>query len=354
MLKGNRFKKGVLMLALLLLSAGSIVACGGGGGGGGGGTSAPAQQTSVLSAANAPQAASSAMDSMSMVMGVPGALGSAIQPAKLFLVPAGAAAGQSVVATQPVLRALVARALSASRNATQDSAAADGSVSEPVACTTSGQLMVSGSWTGPNPPVTASQISNGTFNITAASCAEGGVTMNGSMEITFQGPLSAPTSLTISAPSLTFSDSLDSLVMSSLTLAVTNIVEGASGLTDLTSATIIMNGSIRGTVSGTSVFLDANNFTIAFSTDVGGDETLTVSGTVEPSCLSGSITYSTPTAIYVPSGATCPSSGEVLVSSGGNTTEVLFSNGQAGVYFNGALTNSYASCTSIQGLCMPQ
>jgi hypothetical protein len=79
---------------------------------------------------------------------------------------------------------------------------------------------------------------------------------------------------------------------------------------------------------------------------------ITISGKIKPSCLGDWITITTPIPIFIPIGDDCPTAGEIVATSGEyNVKVVISSNYNITVYFNEVLTETYANCREVMGLC---
>jgi hypothetical protein len=207
-------------------------------------------------------------------------------------------------------------------------------------CPGGGTVTLSATWTGPDNPTHPSQIIDLNATITFSSCGEGTMTMNGTVNIVLSGPANNPTSLAFSSSNFNFSDSAtgDNIAMTNFSL-------------ESTDTTITVSGAISGTADGHSINEEYENITIVVSSTTGG-ETITISGRMKPSCLDGWITIGTNTAIFVPTDADCPTAGEVVITSAGNTVKVVIeSDSTINVYFNDVLETTYSSCSELEGVC---
>ncbi len=309
-----------------------ITGCGGGGGGNGG---APPQTGGAqLTANNTPQAGSAVIQAL--YLGGPLSAAGEIQPLSI------SSKTSSKNYSKPPLRSILDKVVSISKAQRHKSEVhAAGSMPPTTeSCTGGGNVTVSATWQGPDEPTDPSQIVNFNGNITFNSCKEDTVTLNGSMNIAFEGPLSNPTKLTISASNFTYADSEtgDNITMANFKLVFTD-------------GTMTLAGTIRGTVDGESVNEEYDKFRMAFSSDIGGI-TVSISGRVNPSCLGGWVTITTNTLIFIPKDADCPTAGEVVITSGGNSARmVIASDYKITIYFNGTLVQTYNDCEEVDGLC---
>jgi hypothetical protein len=221
--------------------------------------------------------------------------------------------------------------------------------STPFSCA-SGSGTMSASWTGPPEPSDPSQIMDLQMNMTFNQCYDGEITLNGSVSMSFNGPLSDPTSFTFSTSSLSYINlPYDTLTMSGFTMSITDLSYDIYG--GLTGGTITVSGAITGTLDEQPVDESCESLRISYTSEVSGD-TITISGRLRPSCLGGWINISTTNAIFSPAGSDCPTSGDINISSGGNTVRVVISGDSSiTLYLNGVLLETYSSCTELEGLC---
>ena len=213
------------------------------------------------------------------------------------------------------------------------------------ACSGGGTVIMSATWTGPDIPQDASQISDLEATLTFSSCKEGTATINGTASFTFAGTLDNPTGFTFSSLNFTFADSStgDNITMTNFSLVITS--------PDLTGSTIMLSGAISGIADNLSIIDVYENLTIDHRYTQNGDM-FTLSGRMRPVCLDGWITINTSIDIFVPANADCPSAGEIIITSAGdNISVVMESDSTISIYFNGTLVQTYGDCTELEGLC---
>ncbi len=303
------FKGLMLIIAMSLLT----IACGSSSGGGGGGDDGtPSQTGATLTAQNAKLAASGVGQAIDLIE-----LGDLLEGISII----GISNSSNQILSDSQIGAL------GSLPATTQSCAA-------------GTMTVSATWEGPNNPTSASQIIDMNANATFNSCKLGTMTFNGAAIIQLSGPANNPASVNFSSSNLNASDSAtgDNITMTNISFLITN-----------TSLTI--SGAISGTADGQSINEEYDNFTISESSTSGGT-LMTLSGKMKSSCLGGWVTIDTTTAIFVPTNASCPTDGEVVITSNGDTvTLVIQSDASMDVYFNDVIEESYNSCSELDDVC---
>ncbi len=339
-------KNVTLIAAVVLGMFVSVLAGCGGGGGGGGDTPAPSPAPSTeasLSATNAPQAGSAVLQAANIV-GAASAIG-AYQPA-------GASSGTASHYTSPVLIALYEQAVSFANSQKSKSeiqiAGSRGPITE--TCDGGGTVSISATWTGPDNPTNASQVVDFRGNMTYSSCREDTHTLNGSASIAFEGPLSAFTKLTFSASNVSYSDTVNSDM---LTFTNVSIVFSDFAFTNgkLTDASITLSGGLSGTAHGAPLSIECDGYKMVFNSG-GGGTAVSMSGRIKPACLGGWVTVSTNIPLFVPTGANCPTAGEVIVASRGNSAKTVAAlDSKITVYFNSVPVQTYNSCKDVEGLC---
>jgi len=219
------------------------------------------------------------------------------------------------------------------------------------ACEGGGTVSISPTWSGPDIPFDLSQIIDLNINITFDSCTQFGFTMNGRMQITFEGPLSEPTKITISTPELTYTNSYtgDDVILNNLTITITG---SSMDFTDpLLNGTLTMTGAISGIVGGSPIEVECDNFKIEFDSSLAGT-TISISGKIKASCLGDWITITTNNPIFIPTDDYCPTAGEIVAISGGYSVKIVFaSDHKITVYYNDTLIETYNNCQEVIGLC---
>jgi hypothetical protein len=219
-----------------------------------------------------------------------------------------------------------------------------------VTCTDGGSMTMSATWIGPDQPSGPSDMTNFTATITLNSCTEGTETQNGTFTIAFGGSMDNPTSLTLSTTNLTFIDTAtnDYLTMVNLNLSIA--VPTISG-EEIIGGAFSLDGSISGSVDGDPINQEYDDFLIVMSSD-GTGGTVSISGRLRALCIGGWVTITTNTPIFVPTGAGCPTEGDMTITSGDNAVWVVVaSNSTITVHFNGTLVQTYNDCEEVDGLC---
>lgn len=342
MMKAQKTSK---VMALILSSAVlAIYGCGGGGGGG------EEKTPATLTSSNAPTAAAGTIQALSLN--------------GLSSIAATAAAGidgKERSVQKGALREILDTTLSLVRNDGNGklrAAALSGSnVTVNTQCT-SGSMAINASWTNQrdtNGDGRTDDFENFSGSITFANCVEGSETFDGSESITVTGWLSAPTGITLTA-NMTFVDTKgtttvtddDNLTFTNLTMSLTGISRDQT-TGEVISATMSITGTVSGMESGDPVNLGFDAFTLTFSRDASG-ETVSISGSLYVPCVGGWVTITTLTPVFTPAGSPCPTSGDIKITSGGNTVEVVFAAGcDVTVTFNG--TGGFRNFTGLEGQC---
>lgn len=299
--------------------------------------------SATLTAAEAPEAAGAVIQAANLV-GTAGTMGE--------IQASSSSSGSSAKAhSKAPLRSVLDKVISISKTQKHKAGVhAMGSVPpETMSCSDGGSVTVSATWTGPDNPTDLSQIVDFQGNMTFNSCKEDTMTFSGGMTVRFDGSLSDFDSLTITTTNFFFSDTAtgDSLTMN-LTMTFSDFTFSGD---DLTSATVAITGSISGNVEGEPVNVQCDGYTMAFSSDSSGT-TVTVSGKIKPVCLKGWVTITTNTPLFIPNGATCPTAGDIVATSGSDSVRVVVSSdSKITVYFNGTVVQTYNNCEEVDGLC---
>jgi hypothetical protein len=320
---GKRYRKPYILLALAFALAVVAVSCSGGGGDGGGMT--PATLTS-----------SNAGASVSAVSQAIGLLDPTISSGNL-VVPVS-------VSTEKPLNVLIDRMTALSRTLTAGPTIQATYHEGPVPCSGGGTMTMDVSWTGPDQPIDIHDIVDLHMTVTASNCVEYPNTINGTLSMTFIGPLDMPTGFKFSAPNSHFTDSTYpfDMTMSGFSVAIANLT--ADG------GTATLNGAVTGTVDTEAINEEFKNFRIVYS-EAGGQNGYSLSGSMKASCLGGWVTVSTPVTISGPVD-TCPTAGRIDITSGDDTVNVVINpDSSIDVSFNTALVDTYADCNSLTGVC---
>jgi hypothetical protein len=319
---GKRYRMPYILLALAFALAVFAVSCGGGGGDGGGMT--PATLTT-----------SNAGASMSAVSQAIGLLDPTISSGNLVT---------ASVSTGKPLNVLIDRMTALSRTLTAGPATQATYHEGPVPCSGGGTMTMDVSWTGPDQPIDIHDIVDLHMTVTANNCVESPTTINGTMSMTFMGPLDMPTGFTLSALNSHFTDSTYpfDMTMSGFSVAIANLT--ADG------GTATLNGAVTGTVDTEAINEEFRNLRIVYS-EAGGQNGYSLSGSMKASCLGGWVTVSTPVTISGPID-TCPTAGRIVITSGDDTVNVVINpDSSIDVSFNTALVDTYADCNSLTGVC---
>jgi hypothetical protein len=354
--------KTYICFAIVILSAlaFALTSCGGGGGAGGGGVS---DTGASLTTANAPQAGSAVAQSVALVQSANFLINHDIT---FDIQSASISSKTSKSYSKSPLMRILNKAISISKTQGDKSGmhTAGSMPTTVVDCLESGSVTISNAkWTDNTTDPT--DFINLSANITANACTETPYIWNGSMSVAFEGPLSAPTKLTVSMPSFTSTNTdptpNETLTMTNLTIVV--IPTGTEGSIDLLSglpdATMTFTGTVSGKVNGTTsnpgnpLNVQCNNFIIAMSNS---GETISLSGKIRPTCLGGLVTVTTNKPIVQAAGADCPTDGEIVLTSTANTNSVkiaIAADSKISIFYNNNNTpvQTYNSCTNIVGLC---
>ena len=137
--------------------------------------------------------------------------------------------------------------------------------------------------------------------------------------------------------------------MSNITLTITNIAMSSGSLTGFT---VSMSGSVSGTVSNNPINAEYDNTTISYSKSSSGT-TLSLSGSMKEACLGGWVTMTTNKSLFIPTGGSCPTDGEIVITSGGNSVKAsIASDSKITIYYNNAIVQTYSDCTEVKGACI--
>jgi hypothetical protein len=219
-----------------------------------------------------------------------------------------------------------------------------------IKCEEGGSISLNVTWDGPTIPTDPSQIVDLNIKMTFDSCTQFGCMINGTVRIIFEGPLSDPTKIKISVPELTYTNTNtgDDVTIKDLSITITGFTMEAD---HLISGTIEVSGTLSGTVGGSPIGVECENFKIEFVSSSAGT-TITISGKIKPFCLGDWVTITTPTSIFIPIGDDCPTAGEIVAISGEYNVKVaISSNYNITVYFNETPIETYANCREVMGLC---
>ena len=285
-----------------------LISCGGGGGGGS--SSSSGGTSSVLTSSNTNSTGDAVLKSLNMA-GTTSDVGGSTQKA----------IGDSTRVSSPLRDVLsAAYAHIQTQNAPQLMKASEN-------CSGGGSLTVSGS------------------NLTYSQCKSGTTTFDGTLTVSTSG-----NKIIVTTPSFSYSETSGdtNLVMTNISMTYNSITFSGSLITGFD---VTLTGTITGKLEGESGTHQYSGFGIIYSSNSQG-VTLSVSGSTKFSCLGDWVTLSTTTPAFFPSGSSCPTAGDISVSSGGNTTRLtVASDKKITIYFNGTQSISVADCSSLKGVC---
>lgn len=335
-------KKGIQVFKILFFAILSLTiiinlsGCGGGGGGGG-------DTGSILKPENAPQAASAVSQAAQFV-----------QFQSVLNMGGDVFKTSSTSTNSPSSTSLISifnniLSISKAQRYKSELSIAGSMPAETLQCTNGGTITDSATWTGPDEPKDPSEVADFKATMTFSSCKEEDTIMTGTVTIAFSGSLSNPTKFTFSTSTFTVSK-LPNQVMT-LTDFNMDITDLHLTNDELTKATLTMSGKVSGTINGTPVNVECDNYKVVGETVNNGSK-ITISGKMKPSCIGGWVTITTNTPVFVPENADCPTDGEVIATSGENSVKmVIASDSKISIYFNNTLVQTYNDCEGVVGLC---
>jgi hypothetical protein len=212
-------------------------------------------------------------------------------------------------------------------------------------CSGGGSVSISMSWDGPDDFENISEIVDLQLSADFTNCKEDTLTMDGSMDIDFVGPLDDFTEVEMYLD-LSYEDPSEDIdiTMNDFSMAI-------SGDFDAEIISYMVDGTVTGYFYGDSIDIGYDEFFIDLSM-VEDDVYMTMSGGINPPCLNAWLTVTTNSPIVIRSYDDCPSAGDASVSSGGNTARAVFqSNFQIDIYYNGVLVDTLNSCEDLDGMC---
>ena len=347
-------KNKAMLIALVILSSLAILSCGGGGGG-----DTPETNT-TLTAANSPQAAAGVLKAMDIADALQGLSG---------LMTTTSSSTTASSSTSPIsnILTITGTALQNSQQQTQSSLA-NSMYSHSMQCDNVGGTMVISdfTWDGFNPlnppdpeDVDWETLNNFKGDVTFTNCKKSTLTLNGSVNVSVTGLLSAPSAVTMSG-SLNYNEDIadttndTTIILSNANLAISGIGTDF----DMGNATIVLTGSVQATVDGENISFRGNGFTVKMKSITGGSE-VRLSGQIRTACLDTWLTITTVegTPVKIMTVDTCPTGGDVSASYNGNTVRAVIAAGTTNIslYFNGTLlggpTYTYTNCTDLKGEC---
>lgn len=215
-----------------------------------------------------------------------------------------------------------------------------GSVGESGNCDNSGAYEISGSWTGPDDPADACEVSNATLTFSLSNCRDYGESANGTINIRVNGNLCAPTGISVSFSGFSMTDNSHGLTVQANSFDITMKALKFSG-DDLTHGAIALNGDIA--VNSLSMEFYRFNEEVTVN---GSEQTVTVSGSVTGDCLDGWVTFTTLAPIKSNEYSECPYDGSVRLS--GDKDMVVSFNSDGSTTIG---DQTYASCTDVPDVC---
>ena len=199
-------------------------------------------------------------------------------------------------------------------------------------------------------------------DIDVSSCTVGTQTLHGTMGVDYIvgsiDVLTNPTlenlknfeevTLTTSGFTYVTTANNDNLTFTDLTMVLRDFTYNGNSLT---GGLITLGGLATGTIDGEAINIECDSFGLSFSTNTAG-VTVSVSGRIKASCLGGWVTIATNQPVFTPANAHCPTAGQVLVSSGGNSVSVAIG-ADSGIIlsFNGNPVQTYNNCNEVKGFC---
>lgn len=223
-------------------------------------------------------------------------------------------------------------------------------------CTNGGSIKVD--ITGVNP---FNQTIDADINVN--SCTIGTQTLNGTMKVEYVvGSIDALTNptfdnlknfkqVTITTSGFTYAntESEDNVTLTSLTLVLKDFTYSGN---ILTGGSITLGGIVTGIIAGETIHIECDSFGLLFTEDSASGVTVSVSGRIKPSCLSGWVRITTNSPVSLPVNAHCPIGGDIGVSAGGNNVNVIIdADSKITIYFNNDLVQTFNSCDDVKGFC---
>lgn len=341
-------KKQRKVLALMLIGLISLIYSCGGGGGGGGSSQTSTRQEASLTSDNSQKASGGALQTINFVGGTYSVISSSSRSGK----PGDKDISSLKSPLIDTLESIIS--ISKDENFKKVYTLENGNREASEGPTTTiglhcsyGGTMTVMTYTGDeSDPVDLNE--SVTFNSCKNSSA---ITLDGSMNLKVEGSISNPTKMTFSSPSLTYVNTTtnDNMRMTNVTLTLSSITMSSGSLTGFTMS---MSGSVSGTVSNNPIDAEYDNTIISYSENSSGI-TLSLSGSVKEACLGGWVTITTNKSLFIPTGGSCPTDGEIVITSGGNSVKVVIaSDSKITVYYNNAVVQTYNDCTEVNGACV--
>jgi len=200
-------------------------------------------------------------------------------------------------------------------------------------------------------------------DIDVSSCTVGTQTLNGTMGVDYiVGSIDALTNptlenlknfekVTITTSGFTYvnTTSNDNLTLTDLTLVLQDFTYNG----DIPiHGSITLGGTVTGTIDGEAINIGCDSFGLSFIVDDAGGIAVSISGRIMASCLGGWISTVTNQPVFLAAHAHCPTSGEIVVSAGGNSVTMhVEASSKIDIFFNGTLVQTYDDCSKVIGLC---
>jgi hypothetical protein len=228
-----------------------------------------------------------------------------------------------------------------------------GSISDKGACTVSGTNSVRMSWTGPEAQYISSceDVSDLSATLILDKCIQSDKPQTEqSMELTLykDGSLCKPSIINAQVRNLHVIDSSNNSLdfqSDALQIDITEITFSGDN-SFITHANIALTGDARGTADNRQYAARFNNFIQIIDTEDNHSFTTTFSGQIQSDCMEQWAEITTITPIQF-TGENCPTHGEIIISSGGESTTVSYQS-------DGSVTvgdTTYDSCQQLEEGC---
>jgi hypothetical protein len=207
-------------------------------------------------------------------------------------------------------------------------------------CAESGSFNMSGTWSGPNDPGDACEVSNATVTFAFSNCREYGDLANGTVTIHVDGNLCTPTAISMNFRGFSATSNSYGIAVNANNFDLAMTAMQFSGDV-LTHAKMTLNGDIA-----------VNSFNMQFSqfiedvTSDGSSQTVSVSGSVTGDCLDGWVTFTTLSPIQGDASGECPIGGSVQLS--GDLDMVVSFNSDGSLSID---NQTYPSCQDLPDTC---
>jgi len=190
-------------------------------------------------------------------------------------------------------------------------------------------------------------------DVNVNACTIGAEAMNGALKVTVPlsgiSDLAHITEFTIEVSSFTYSDPHSSISLTdNFTMIANNITYSGNSLT---GGSLTLGGTVSGLIDGEAINIGCDSFGLSFSVNTEGVK-VSVSGRINASCLGGWVSMVTNQPVFLPANALCPTVGQILASSGGNSVSVTIgADSRIDISFNGTLVQTYTNCNEVIGIC---